>query len=140
MLRQTQFLFVGLTFLSVSSAALALPPLPPYIADHYKTQPEFDKFAAAFAAQKMKCDTCHKPGADKKAKGHGLNDFGEAVHKHLKHKEFLAAHKAKADDPAEAKKATQLVADALKAAEAEKNAEGKTFGELIKAGQLPGKN
>jgi hypothetical protein len=32
------------------------------------------------------------------------------------------------------------VADALKAAEAEKNADGKTFGELMKAGTLPGKN
>jgi hypothetical protein len=139
MLRQTQFLFVGLTFLSVSSAALALPPLPPYIADHYKTQPEFDKFAAAFAAQKMKCDTCHKPGADKKAKGHGLNDFGEAVHKHLKHKDFLAANKEKAD-PVQAAAAMKFVADALKAAEAEKNADGKIYGELMKAGMLPGKN
>jgi hypothetical protein len=124
----------------VAAPALALPPLPPYVARHYEAQPEFAPFVKAFSGQKMKCDTCHKPGADKKAKGHGLNDFGEAVHKHLKHKEFLAANKAKADNPAEEAKAVQLVADALKAAEAEKNAQGKTFGELMKAGRLPGKN
>jgi len=126
--------------LSLTRIAAALPPIPPYVAAHYKAQPEYAKFEAAFSGQKMKCDTCHKPGADKKAKGHGLNDFGEAVHKHLKHKEFLAANKVKADDPAEAAKAIKLIADALKAAEAEKNTDGKTYGELMKAGQLPGKN
>jgi hypothetical protein len=140
MIRNARLALALLIVGALASAASALPPLPPYVAAHYKAQPEYAKFEEAFSAQKMKCDACHKPGVDKKAKGHGLNDFGEAVHKHLKHKDFLAAHKVKADDPAEAAKATQLVADALKAAEAEKNAEGKTFGELIKAGQLPGKN
>jgi hypothetical protein len=125
--------------LPFASTAFALPPLPPYVAAHYKDQADFAKFVEAFSAQKMKCDACHKPGADKKAKGHGLNDFGEAVHKHLKHKDFLAANKEK-DDPAQAAAATKFVADALKAAEAEKNADGKTFGELMKAGTLPGKN
>ena len=94
---------------------------------------------AAFGELKMKCDACHKPGADKKAKGHALNDFGEAVHKHLKHKEFLAADKAK-EDPKMAALATKLVAEALAAAEAEKKAGGKTYGELLKAGTLPGTN
>jgi hypothetical protein len=137
--RTIQLALVGTILAALASSALALPPLPPYVADHYKAQPDFDKFVAAFSAQKMKCDTCHKPGADKKAKGHGLNDFGEAVHKHLNHKAFLAANKEKAD-PAQAAAATKFVADALKAAEAEKNADGKTFGELMKAGMLPGKN
>jgi hypothetical protein len=87
----------------------------------------------------MKCDTCHKPGADKKAKGHGLNDFGEAVHKVLKHKEFLAADKEK-DDPKQLELAKKLVAEALTAAEAAKKDGGKTYGELMKAGTLPGTN
>jgi hypothetical protein len=125
--------------LSLCHSASALPPLPPYVAEHYKSNPEYSKFAATFAALKMKCDTCHKPGADKKAKGHGLNDFGKAVHDNFKHKDFLAANMAK-DNLAEAAKAKKLVADALAAAEALKNADGKTYGELIKAGQLPGKN
>jgi hypothetical protein len=119
--------------------ALALPPLPPYVAEHYQGQPEYAKFSAAFAGLKMKCDTCHMPGADKKAKGHGLNDFGKAVHDNFKHKDFLAANKAK-DDPAELAKAKKLVAEALVAAEALKNSDGKSFGELMRAGQLPGKN
>jgi hypothetical protein len=139
MLRTIQISLAGVLLAAFTSTVLALPPLPPYVAAHYKDQAGFGKFAAAFSAQKMKCDACHKPGADRKAKGHGLNDFGEAVHKHLKHKEFLAANKEKAD-PAQAAAATKFVANALQAAEAEKNADGKTFGELMKGGMLPGKN
>jgi hypothetical protein len=121
------------------NAALALPPIPAYVAEYYASKPEYAKFAAAFSGLKMKCDTCHVPGADKKARGHGLNDFGKAVHDNFKHKDFLAANKAKAD-PAEAAKAKKLIADALAAAEGLKNADGKAYGELMKAGQLPGKN
>jgi len=120
-------------------SALALPPVPPYVAEYYAGKPEYAKFSTAFSGLKMKCDTCHIPGADKKARGHGLNDFGKAVHDNFKHKDFLAANKAKAD-PAEAAKAKKLIADALAAAEGLKNADGKTYGELMKAGQLPGKN
>lgn len=126
--------------LSLAGAAQALPPLPKYVGEYYAAKPEYAKFSAAFGALMSKCDTCHKPGADKKAKGHGLNDFGEATHKHLKHKDFLAADKAKADDPKMAELATKLVAEALVAAEAEKKAGGKTYGELLKAGTLPGTN
>ena len=121
------------------ASASALPPLPAYVGDYYKSQPEYAKFAEVFAGMKTKCDTCHTPGADKKAKGHGLNDFGKAVHDNFKHKDFLAANKAK-DNPAEAAKAKKLIADALTAAASEKNADGKSYGELLKAGQMPGKN
>jgi hypothetical protein len=123
----------------LAASAWALPPVPAYVGAYYKEKPDYAKFAAAYTAQKSKCDTCHVPGADKKMKGHGLNDFGKAVHDHFKHRDFTAAHKLK-EMPAEAAKATQLIVDALVAAEAEKNADGKTFGELMKAGQLPGKN
>ncbi len=139
MIRIVRSLLAVFVVSSLCTTALALPPLPPYVAEHYKSNTEYSKFAATFAGLKMKCDTCHKPGADKKAKGHGLNDFGMAVHDNFKHKDFLAANKAK-DDPAEAAKAKKLVAEALVAAEALKNASGQTYGELIKAGQLPGKN
>ncbi len=139
MTRSVRQLLAILIAVSVCSTALALPPLPPYVAEHYRGKPEYAKFAETFAGLKMKCDTCHTPGADKKAKGHGLNDFGKAVHDNFKHKDFLAANKAK-DNPAEAATAKKLVAEALAAAEALKNADGKTFGELMKAGQLPGKH
>jgi hypothetical protein len=125
--------------LANSAAGLALPPIPPYVAEYYGGKPEYAKFSTAFSGLKMKCDTCHVPGADKKAKGHGLNDFGKAVHDNFKHKDFLAANLAKAD-PAEAAKAKKLIAEALAAAEALKNADGKLYGDLMKAGQLPGKN
>ena len=121
-------------------SAWALPPLPPYIEQHYRDNPEYAKFAEVFKSLESKCETCHKPGADKKAKGHGLNDFGEAMHKHLKHRDFNAAHKLAKDNPAEAAKARKFVADALTKAEAQKNADGISFADLLKAGKMPGKN
>jgi hypothetical protein len=124
---------------AIVGSAEALPPLPKYLQEHYGASPEYAKFSETFGGLKSKCDTCHKPGADKKAKGHGLNDFGTAVHDHFQHRDFLAADKAKSD-PAEAAKAKKLIAEALAAAEAVQNADGKTFGSLIKAGKLPGKN
>jgi hypothetical protein len=124
----------------VAAPALALPPLPKYVEQHYSASPEYAKFVETFKALKSKCDACHKPGADKKAKGHGLNDYGKAVHDNFKHKDFSAAAKIAADNPEAAKKALELAAAALTAAEAEKNAAGKTYGEAIKAGTLPGTN
>jgi len=126
--------------LLLARSASALPPLPKYVGDYYAAKPEYAKFSEAFKGLMMKCDACHKPGADKKAKGHALNDFGEAVHKNLKDKEFLAADKAKADDAKMADLAKKLVAEALAAAEAVKKDGGKTYGELMKAGTLPGTN
>lgn len=123
-----------------STPAFALPPLPTYVKEALADKPEYAKFGEVFAGLKMKCDMCHIPKADKKAKGHGLNDFGHAMHDHLKHKEFMALHMTARTNPADGKKALQLVVDALEKAAAEKNADGKVYGDLIKAGQLPGKN
>lgn len=123
----------------VSGTALALPPLPAYVREYYEGKPEYAKFSAAFGELMSKCDACHKPGADKKAKGHALNDFGEAMHKNLKDKEFLAANMGK-EDPKMAALAKKLVADALTAAEAVKKEGGQTFGAVMKAGKLPGTN
>ena len=124
----------------LAAPAFALPPLPKYVEQHYSASPEYAKFVETFKTMKSKCDACHKPGADKKAKGHGLNDFGKAVHDNFKHKDFSAAAKIAADDPEAAKQALALAAEALQAAEQEKNADGKPYGELIKAGTLPGTN
>jgi hypothetical protein len=132
-------LVLGLAGL-VWGTALALPPVPAYVEKHYSASPEYAKFVETFKALESKCDTCHKPGADKKAKGHGLNDFGEAIHKNFKHRDFTAAHKLASSNPAEATKALQILVAALTKAEAQKNAEGQTYGDLLKAGKLPGKN
>jgi hypothetical protein len=118
----------------------ALPPVPAYVEKHYSASPEYSKFVEAFKALESKCDTCHKPGADKKARGHGLNDFGEAIHKNFKHRDFTAAHKLAKDNPAEATKALQIIVDALNKAQTQKNADGQVYGDLLKAGKLPGKN
>jgi len=116
-------------------SAYAFPPLPTYVIDGYKTEKDYKPFLDAVEALKSKCDVCHKPGADKKAKGHGLNDFGKAFHDHFKHKDFQAAHKDKKTD-----EAMKLVKDAWDKAVTEKNADGKVYGDLIKEGKLPGKN
>jgi hypothetical protein len=87
-----------------------------------------------------KCDACHKPDIDKKVKGHALNDYGQTVARHFKHRDFNKADKLGKDNAEEAAKAKKILAEALSKADEEKNAAGKTYGELIKAGQLPGKN
>jgi hypothetical protein len=83
------------------------------------------EFVAAAGA--AKCNVCHK-GASKKEH----NEYGLALKKHLKKKEYEALNAA---NPAAAAKYIQ---DGLDAAAKEKNAAGKTFGELIKEGKLPG--
>lgn len=118
-----------------AATADALPPIPGYVKESLEDSADRKEFAKTFSELKTKCDVCHKPMADKKAKGHGLNDYGEAMHKHLKHKEFLALHKEK-----KSAEAMKLFKDAWDKAGAEKNADGQIFGELIKAGKLPGKN
>jgi hypothetical protein len=134
-------LAVGMAITCVTTAS-ALPPLPKYLEEHYGANPEYAKFVETFKALEMehKCDACHKPGVDKKARGHALNDFGQAMHKHLNNRQFNAADKQGKDNSEEAAKAKKIVAEALGKAEGEMNAAGKTFAELMKAGQLPGKN
>ncbi len=71
-------------------------------------------------ADKVKCNVCHF--GDKKS---NRNDYGKAVGETLGAKNVMEAEK---------------IAEGLKKAEAAKNADGKTFGELIKGGKLPGTN
>ena len=132
-----------------TTAAFALPPIPDYAAEHYAKEPGGEKIVEAmkFKAAMGKCSMCHIPDADKKAKGHGLNDFGKAVHDNFKHKDFTAEDKnAKAEgatDEAKAAakaKAMAILVDALGKASAMKNKDGKVYGDLIKAGTLPGDN
>lgn len=122
--------------------ASALPPLPKYIEEHYSASPQHAKFLEMYKGLEMehKCDACHKPDADKKAKGHALNDFGQAVARNFKHRDFNKADKLGKDSADEVAKAKKLIAEALTKAEEEKNTAGQAFGELIKAGKLPGKN
>jgi hypothetical protein len=127
------------------ATAFALPPIPPLAAEYYAKDPNATKITESL--NKKQCSLCHIPGADKKAKGHGLQDFGKAVHDNFKHKDFSAeAAKAadeklpQADRDAAKAKASEILVAALKKAAEVKNADGKAFGDLIKAGMMPGKN
>ena len=122
--------------------ASALPPLPQYIEEYYSASPDHAKYLEMYKKLEMehKCDACHKPGIDKKVKGHALNDYGQTIAKHFKHRDFNKADKLGKDNAEEAAKAKKILAEALSKAADEKNAAGATYGELIKAGQLPGKN
>lgn len=87
---------------------------PKYMTAFYEAYP-----ALKAEAEKIKCNTCHF--GEKKT---NRNDYGMAVGKSLGEKNIMDAEKIK---------------EGLKKAEGEKNADGKTFGELIKDGKLPGK-
>lgn len=131
---RTSFCFVIAWGIS-SLTANAFQPLPGYLNDGYKDDKEYKPFLETVAGLKMKCDVCHKPGADKKAKGHGLNDFGKVYHDRFEHKAFTAAHNAKKTD-----EAMKLFKDAWEKSIKEKNTDGTVYGDLIKQGKLPGKN
>ena len=120
--------------LSVATAN-AFPSLPGYLKDGYKDDKDYKPFLETVDGLKTKCDVCHKPGAEKKAKGHGLNDFGKVYHDRFKPKDFTTADKAKDKEAA-----MKIVKETWEKAIKEKNADGKIYGDLIKEGKLPGKN
>jgi|GEM_PF-827325 len=126
-----------------AAPAFALPPIPDMVLEHYGAD---SKIVATLKMQTGKCGMCHIPGADKKAKGHGLNDFGRAVHDNFKHKDYMAEVKiattamAAKDQAAAKAKAMEILGSALTKAAELKNAEGKVYGDLIKAGMMPGTN
>ena len=109
---------VGLGF-SFQSAS-ALPPFNKEWVAKYNT-PEKPAFTEA------KCNVCHA-GESKKMK----NEYGKAVGKYL----TKAKYNEIKEDEAAAKK---YIAEGLAKAEAGKSASGKTYGEMLKAGLLPGK-
>jgi hypothetical protein len=78
----------------------------------------------------VKCNVCHK-GTMKKDR----NEFGMAVSKYLKKADFAGDDKK--FDPKSPEGAAKLK-EGLEKATAEKSSSGKTFGELLKAGELPG--
>lgn len=79
----------------------------------------------------VKCNVCHV-GKDKKEK----NEYGMAVAKYLKKGDF--AGDSKKYDP-KSDEGQKALADGLQKAAAEKSSSGKSFGELLQAGELPAK-
>jgi hypothetical protein len=100
--------------------ASALPPFNVEWKAKYNTGEKNAKFVEA------KCNVCHE-GTNKKMK----NEYGKAVGKYLTKAKYMEIK----EDEAAAKK---YIIEGLQKAEAEKNAAGKPYGELLKAGNLPG--
>lgn len=117
------------------SSVNAFPKMPAYLVDGYKNEADYKPFIDKVTSLETKCDVCHKPGAEKKAKGHGLNDFGKVYHDVFKHKDFTAADKAMKNDVA-----MKIFKEAWEKSIVAKNADGKVYWDLIKEGKLPGKN
>ena len=107
-------------------SAQARPAYPGILGEYYK-----DNEAIVTKVKGAdKCNACHDPESKSK-KDH--NVYGKSFKKHMPKDEFdkLKGPDQKAD-------LAKKVGEALKAAEADKHASGKTFGEVIKAGKLPG--
>ncbi len=113
----------------------AFPPIPGQIKEAFKNDKDYKPFLDTVEALKSKCDVCHKPGADKKGKGHGLNDFGKVYHDRFEAKKYKTANEEKKTD-----EALKLMKAAWDKSITEKNADGKVYGDLIQAGLLPSKN
>jgi hypothetical protein len=106
------------------SPALALPPFnKEWQAKYVEGNPNANFVDAVGTA---KCNVCHM-GKSKKDK----NEYGKAVGKYLTKDEY---NKIKSDADA----AKKYIDAGLDKAATEKSASGQTFGDLIKAGQLPG--
>lgn len=86
-----------------------------------------DPFAAKVEA--AKCNLCHLDGKPKKMR----NEFGMAVSKHLKKDDVGTGKKIDPATEAGQKAIAAGLAEALK----EKRADGKSFGDVIKSGELP---
>lgn len=82
-------------------------------------------------AKKAGCNICHIKGKKKKEKG-SQNEYGEAVKKFLKSKDF-PKDKVKAD-PEGTKK---LILEGIKKANELESKDGKKFGDKIKNKELP---
>ena len=101
-------------------SASALPPFNVAWKAKYNADEKNTAFSDA------KCNVCHA-GESKKMK----NDYGKAVGKYLTKAKYMEIK----EDEAAAKK---YIEEGLLKAEGEKGGAGKSYGELIKAGKLPG--
>jgi hypothetical protein len=104
--------------------ASALPPFNKEWTAKYVEGNSNAKFVEAVGT--AKCNVCHE-GTSKKMH----NAYGKAVQKYL----TKAKYNEIKEDEAAGKK---YILEGLQKAEAEKAANGKTYGELLKGGTLPG--
>jgi len=116
-------LLAGVAVVYCASSASALPPFNKEWTAKYVEGNSNAKFVEAVGT--AKCNVCHK-GTSKKDR----NEYGNAVGKFLTKKKY---NEIKEDEAA----AKKYILEGLEKAAAEKSASGKTFGEMLKAGELP---
>ena len=121
-------LLVGACALTVClGSAQARPSYPGMIAEHYKDN---KAIVEKSMSMKDKCFLCHDSASTMKK---DRNEYGKALSKHMTKDEFM-----KLKEPADKEKLAKKLGEMLKATEADKHSSGKTFGEVIKDGKLPG--
>jgi hypothetical protein len=116
-----------LGLMAVAFCVQSASALPPFQKEWKAKYADGNSNAAFVAAvETAKCNVCHT-GTSKK----DHNEYGKVV------KKFLT--KAKYNEIKEdAEAAKKYILESLTKAEAEKAANGKTYGEMLKAGELPG--
>lgn len=117
---------VVLSLVLLALPAQALPPFNKEWTGKYVEGNKNEAFVKAVG--EAKCNVCHDP-ASKSKKDH--NVYGKAVKKFLTKADY---DKVKTDVVV----AKKYILEALDKAEAEKAADGKTYGEKLKGGTLPG--
>ena len=118
--------FLVLTLVLLAVPAIALPPFNKEWTGKYVDGNKNEAFVKAVG--EAKCNVCHDP-ASKSKKDH--NVYGKAVKKYLTKADY---NKVKGDEAV----ARKYILEALEKAEAEKGTDGKTYGEKLKEGKLPG--
>jgi hypothetical protein len=127
-MKKFSLLLACLVLVLLAAPAWAIPPFSDAFKKAYVKPGE----PLEAKVMEVKCNVCHV-GKEKKDK----NEYGKAVGKFLKKADFTGD--AKKYDDVKGDAAQKALADGLKSAEAEKSSSGKTYGELIKAGELPAK-
>jgi len=108
---------------SVAGSAWGLPPIRDQFTEMYGLE------------KKASCNVCHVKGEKKDKR----NEYGEALSQLVRtNKKWTDIDAVKADFKANKDAAKAAVGELMKKLEGEKSKEGPTYGELIKAGKLPG--
>lgn len=128
-------LLCSVAVLAFSSNVQALPPFKKAFSEKYVKTSDNADFQAA--AKKASCNACHVKGEKKNVQ----NNYGTALNKLIEgdaKDRIAAAGKNGADaKKAETAKIMKELEAAFKKVEAMKSASGKTYGEILKSGNLP---
>jgi formylmethanofuran dehydrogenase subunit E len=116
----------GVMVLALNANVFAIPAFKKTWDAHYLEGNENADFVAA--AEEAKCNVCHY-GKSKKNR----TDYGKALHKFLEKDDYKSSRVKE-----EPEKVKAEILEAFKKVEEMKAEDGKTFGEKIKAGTLPG--